>query len=344
MAAKHIAVENLSVEYFGPTKKIHALQNVSFDVYRGESLAIVGESGCGKSTLGAAFIKLLPANSNITSGKIKFIGGTNEIDILKLAQNELQKIRWSRIVMMAQGALNAFNPVMRIKDHFIDTAYSHGWKNKSEILKKAHYLLKRVHLDSERVLYSFPHELSGGMRQRVLLSLGLFLNPEVVILDEPTTALDILTQRNIIELLKELKNEFNFTLIFITHDLSLAAELADRVVVMYAGKIVELGEVYKIFGAPNHPYTAGLIASTPKLRNQSSEIISIPGSPPDLSEIFERCPFYERCFLRSDICLEKYPEVVYVNGEKEHLVACHHPSNDILTRIRQSSWLSTIQE
>ncbi|MDK2793646.1 MAG: peptide/nickel transport system ATP-binding protein [Caldanaerobacter sp.] len=344
MATKHIIVEDLSVEYLGPTKKIYALQHVSLEIYRGESIALVGESGCGKSTLGVAFIRLLPVNSRITSGRIRFVDGSREINILELSQSELQKIRWSKIVMMAQGALNAFNPVMRIKDHFIDTAYSHGWKNKTEVLKKARYLLERVHLDSERVLNSFPHELSGGMRQRVLLSLGLFLNTEVVILDEPTTALDILTQRNIIELLKELKKEFNFTLIFITHDLSLAAELADRVAVMYAGKIVEVGDVYNIFGTPYHPYTAGLITSTPKLRGKSTEITSIPGSPPNLSEIFKGCPFYERCPLRSNVCLNTPPTLTFVDGQEGHFVACHHASKDTLSKIRQSDWLSTIQK
>ncbi|HHW58487.1 MAG TPA: ABC transporter ATP-binding protein [Clostridia bacterium] len=343
MATKHIIVDDLSVEYLGATKKIYALQHVSLDINRGESIALVGESGCGKSTLGVSFINLLPLNSRITSGTIKFISNSKEIDIFKTPTSELQKLRWSKIVMMAQGALNAFNPVMRIRDHFIDTAYSHGWKNKTEILNKARYLLKRVHLDSERVLSSFPHELSGGMRQRVLLSLGLLLNPEVVILDEPTTALDILTQRNIIELLKELKKEFNFTLIFITHDLSLAAELADRVAVMYAGKAVEVGDVYDIFATPYHPYTAGLITSTPKLRGESTEVTSIPGSPPNLSEIFKGCPFYERCPLRSNVCINSQPKLTAVEEKDGHLVACHHASKNTLEHIKQGDWLSTIQ-
>lgn len=338
MIPKHLIIDDLSVEYTGQNKTTYVLRHVSLEIGKGEAMAVVGESGCGKSTLGLSIINLLPANGRITSGSMTFITGNQEINLAAIPISELQKLRWSKIVMMSQGALNAFNPVIRIKDQFLDTAKSHGWKNRNEVLEKAQRLLSRVHLDSERVLHSYPHELSGGMRQRVLLALGLLLNPEIVILDEPTTALDILTQRAIIELLKDLKEEFGFTLIFITHDLSLAAELADRVAVMYAGEIVEVASVFDVFSAPRHPYTLGLINSTPRLRGESAQIVSIPGSPPDLSEVSFGCSFYKRCPIRSNQCLTIPP--LRIKDADEHFVACHHANQALVHQVKQEDWLS----
>src|SRR5215211_2293956 len=228
-----LSVRDLEIGYATDRGLVRAVRGVSFDLGDDESLAFIGESGSGKTTLGLSLVRLLPQNASIARGAMVF-----------------------------QSALNALNPVMRIRDHFADTAKDHGETNGSlkgrALTERATECLQMVQLDPDRVLGAFPHELSGGMRQRVMIALGLLLNPRVLILDEPTTALDVLTQRAIIEVLRTLKDEHRFAMIFVSHDLSLAAELADRVATTYAGRIVELGEVEQIFYHPRHPYTVGL--------------------------------------------------------------------------------------
>lgn len=224
--------------------------------------------------------------------------------------------------MVFQSALNAFNPVLRIWDQINDTARAHGQTDRQEIWKRALDLLRFVQLDPERVILSYPHELSGGMRQRVLLALALLLNPQILILDEPTTALDILTQRSIIDLLRRLKEELHFAMIFISHDLSLAAELADRVATMYAGAIVELGEVHDIFYQPRHPYTLGLIRAVPTVTGGFEELASIPGSPPDLIDLPPGCKFHPRCPFATERCREEEPTLVQVGPD--HYAACFY--------------------
>jgi peptide/nickel transport system ATP-binding protein len=228
--------------------------------------------------------------------------------------------------MVFQSALNALNPVMRIRDHFADTAKDHGETNGSlkgrALTERATECLQMVQLDPDRVLGSFPHELSGGMRQRVMIALGLLLNPRVLILDEPTTALDVLTQRAIIEVLRTLKDEHRFAMIFVSHDLSLAAELADRVATTYAGRIVELGEVERIFYHPRHPYTVGLLDAVPTLAGEQQELSSIPGSPPDLIDLPTGCKFHPRCPYATDQCREEDPPLIEVAPAQT--AACWH--------------------
>ncbi|MCD6208871.1 MAG: ABC transporter ATP-binding protein, partial [Thermoproteales archaeon] len=219
-------------------------------------------------------------------------------------------------------ALNALNPVLRIWDQLYDTVQAHDPNiTREEAYKKIKYLLSMVRLDADRVLKSYPHELSGGMRQRVMIAMALLLDPKILILDEPTTALDILTQKNIIELLKKIKDELGLTMIFITHDLSLAAELADRVAVMYAGKILELSDVYTIFYNPKHPYTYALIKTIPKLSSIDEELYPIPGSPPEMINLPPGCKFHPRCPYAKKICAEKEPE--FEQAGPNHYVACH---------------------
>ncbi len=226
--------------------------------------------------------------------------------------------------MVFQSALNALNPVLRIAEHFGDTARAHGYLSGNALRERSHHLLRLVRLDPERVWRSFPHELSGGMRQRVLIALGLLLEPQLLILDEPTTALDILTQRNIMDVLKDLRSKAEFSMVFISHDLSLAAELADRVATVYAGKIVEIGEVYTIFKNPHHPYTIGLIRAVPTLVSDRSELSSIPGSPPDLIQLPPGCKFHPRCPLAEGgagaHCRTQEPELESTGDG--HQVAC----------------------
>jgi peptide/nickel transport system ATP-binding protein len=321
MADTVLEVRDLSLEYRSRRGPVKALRGVSFDLYKGETLALIGESGCGKSTMGFALIRLTPGTAKITNGNVTFVDGPNRINLMEMSENEIRRFRWTDMAMMLQAALNAYNPLIRIQDHFIDTAKAHGLTNKTEIIARARRLLTGVQLDADRVLPAYPHELSGGMRQRVLLALGLLMQPKIIILDEPTTALDILTQRSIIDLLRKLKDEFNFTMIFISHDLSLAAELADRVATMYAGQIVELTDVFSAFEKPRHPYTFGLTRAVPTLHGAAEKLESIPGSPPDLVFMPSGCKFHPRCPFATDKCKEVEPKLTAYGT---HQVACHN--------------------
>jgi peptide/nickel transport system ATP-binding protein len=309
---------------------VQAIRNVSFEVQRGEALALIGESGSGKTTLALGLVQLLPSTARISQGSAiyrrpgasKNGSAHAERDVLKLKGKALREFRWKECAMVFQSALNALNPVLRISDHFRDTAQAHGYLQGRALQQRSEHVLKLVRLDPERVWRSFPHELSGGMRQRVLIALSLLLEPQLLILDEPTTALDILTQRNIMDVLQELRQKLDFSLIFISHDLSLAAELADRVATIYAGKIVEISDVRATFREPTHPYTIGLINAVPTLRGTRDDLTSIPGSPPDLVELPSGCKFHPRCPLADAECTAREPELVPVHPG--HGVACWH--------------------
>lgn len=320
MAKEILNIENLFVEYSNIRGKVKAVRGVNLKLYKGENLALIGESGSGKTTLGTAIIRLLPSSGYIKDGKIVYKGNGNEYDISKFNEKDLRQFRWKEIAMVFQSALNSFNPVLKIWDQIYDTAKAHGINNRSFVRDRAVSLLRYVQLDPERVINSYPHELSGGMRQRVLIAMSLLLEPKILILDEPTTALDILTQRNIIELLRMIKADMGLSMIFISHDLSLAAELADRVAVMYAGAIVELGSVEDIFYRPRHPYTLGLIKAVPTVTAGFRELYSIPGSPPDLINLSPGCKFAPRCEYKKPGCEKEEPMLVEVGPE--HLVAC----------------------
>jgi peptide/nickel transport system ATP-binding protein len=268
-----LSVRGLSVEYRARRGGVKAVRNVDFDLYKGESLALIGESGCGKTTLATALVRLLVRMATISEGEVLYHRDGKTVDVLALNEGGMRHFRWKECAMVFQGALNAFNPVLTIARQFQDTAQAHGLNDKAEIDRRSRDLLRKVQLDPDRVLPSYPFELSGGMRQRVLMALALLLEPQVIILDEPTTALDILTQRNIIDMLNGLRKELGFTLLFVSHDLAMAAELADRVATMYAGRIIELGDVYDIFNAPRHPYTYGLMKATPTLHDDASEMV-----------------------------------------------------------------------
>ncbi len=319
-----LAVRNLSIEYLARRGRVQAIRSVSFDVARGEALALIGESGSGKTTLGLGVVQLLPSTARITQGTAIYRRQTNgravELDALKLRGRALREFRWKECAMVFQSALNALNPVLRISEQFGDTARAHGYLQGRALKERTEHLLKLVRLDPERVWRSFPHELSGGMRQRVLIALSLLLEPQLLILDEPTTALDILTQRNIMDVLKELRQKLDFALIFISHDLSLAAELADRIATIYAGKVVEISDVQTTFREPVHPYTIGLINAVPTLRGTKEDLTSIPGSPPDLIEMPSGCKFHPRCPLADHQCKDKEPDLEQVSVG--HQVAC----------------------
>jgi peptide/nickel transport system ATP-binding protein len=273
---------------------------------------------------------MLPNNARVTQGKILYTRDGKTRNVLELNDNDIRRFRWSDCAMVFQGAQNAFNPVLRIRQQFADTAAAHGQSDKEWIKQRTLELFKLVRLDPQRVYEAYPHELSGGMRQRTLLALGVMLNPQVVILDEPTTALDILTQRAIIDVLKEMQTRLNFSIIFISHDLALAAEMADTVATMYAGEIVEQGPVDDIFYRPLHPYTLGLLRSVPKLNRQQDNLISIPGEPPNLITPPPGCKFHPRCAFATEKCaIDPPPTILY---EPLHTAACWHTDKVIEAR------------
>ena len=326
-----LSVRDLSIAYQARRGKVQAVRSISFDVERGEAVALIGESGSGKTTVGLGLMHLLPATAKVLEGNVLYRRHSNglagrEIEVLSLKGDNLRQFRWHECAMVFQSALNALNPVLRISEHFADTAKAHGYlsgyRQTVALKERSLQLLSMVRLDPERVWRSFPHELSGGMRQRVLIALALLLEPQLLILDEPTTALDILTQRSIMDVLKELRQRLGFAMLFISHDLALAAELADRVATVYAGAIIEIGDVRTIFRKPYHPYTIGLINAVPTLTSDKSTLISVPGSPPDLIQLPTGCKFHPRCPLADDRCRREEPPLTEVVSG--HKTACWH--------------------
>ncbi|MBX3015213.1 MAG: ABC transporter ATP-binding protein [Caldilineaceae bacterium] len=311
-----LTLENVHVNYQTRSGHVQAVRGVTLDLHAGESLALIGESGSGKTTLGLAIVRLLVNTAVVKPGNIIYRRDGQEVDVLELNGNRLREFRWRDCAMVFQSALNAFNPVLKVWEQALDTAQSHGWHDRQAIRERFLELLRFVQLDPNRVINAYPHELSGGMRQRTLLALSLLLDPSVLILDEPTTALDILTQRTIIDLLRQIKEEKNITMIFISHDLAIAAELADRVATMYAGRVVELGNVNDIFYRPRHPYTMGLIRAVPTVTGGFEELASIPGSPPDLINLPSGCPFHPRCAFATSQCKQAEPALIQITASQ----------------------------
>ncbi len=311
-----LEVKNLKTYFFTLGGVVKAVDNVSLTLERGEVLGIAGESGCGKSTLAWSILGLVPPPGRIVSGSIVFDG----IDITKLSEQELRsKIRWKRISMVFQGAMNALTPVFTVEMQLSEPLIIHKGMTKKEAREEVARLLRMVGLD-ETIMKRYPHELSGGQKQRVVIAMALALDPDLVIADEPTTALDVVIQAQILNLMKELQWKKKRSIILITHDLSIIAELADRVAIMYAGKIVEMGPSSEIFTNPQHPYTQLLLKAIPRLRGPIEKLAYIPGTPPDLRIPPPGCRFAPRCPFAMDVCRKDEPEMVKV-GEN-HYVAC----------------------
>ncbi len=317
-----LSLRNVHIMYQSRKGAVNAVRGVDLDLRAGESLSLIGESGSGKTTLGLGVVRLLVKTARVTQGEIIYRRDGLEMDVSQLDARRLREFRWRECSMVFQSALNSFNPVLRIWNQMYDTAKAHGWGDRRAVREHVLNLLRFVQLDAERVIDAYPHELSGGMRQRVLIAMSLLLDPQVLILDEPTTALDILTQRTIIELLRRLKDEQRLTMLFISHDLAIAAELADRIATMYAGKIVEIGSADDIFYRPRHPYTLGLIRAVPKVIGEFEDLVSIPGSPPDLVDLPSGCKFHPRCPFATDRCSREEPDLEQVG--KDHAAACWH--------------------
>jgi peptide/nickel transport system ATP-binding protein len=320
-------VSNFCVDYGTGDQMVRAVNDVSLTLRRSTVLGVAGESGSGKSTLVYAMTRLLRAPGLISGGTVNLHttsdgdDGEKIINLVTASEKELRKIRWSHVSIVLQSALSALDPVVRIAHEFDEVLKTHRPDmSKAQRRERAVALLATVGLNKDR-LDRFPHELSGGQRQRIMIALALALDPELVIMDEPTTALDVVTQREIINELQDLRSRFNFAMIFITHDLSLLVELADEIVVMYAGSIVERAPANELYEAPRHPYTLGLLNSFPPMHGAREELTGIPGSPPDLSNLPVGCKFHPRCPYAMTRCVQEEPPLVGVDGT-ERSVAC----------------------
>jgi peptide/nickel transport system ATP-binding protein len=311
-----LQIKDLEVQYATRAGLVKAVDWVDLEVQHGETLGLVGESGCGKSTLGFAILRLIRPPGKIVGGQIFFDGE----DLLQKTEQEMIHVRGKRIAMIFQDPMTCLNPLQRIDDHFIETVRIHEKDiSAKEARQRAVDLVDKLGIFASR-LTDYPHQLSGGMRQRVMIGLALALNSDLIIADEPTTSLDVIVEAQILELMKELKAAFHLTMILITHNMGVVAELADRIAVMYAGKLVEVAEVAALYDKPLHPYTQGLLKSIPNVSLEKQKLETMPGSPPDLIEPPTGCRFHPRCPYAMEKCSGIEPPMKAV--ENEHRAAC----------------------
>jgi len=318
-----LEVRGLAVEYGVGAKAARAVDGVDLAILEGEVVGLAGESGCGKSTIASAVMQILRPPGRIVGGSILFEGE----NLLDKSAEELRRYRWRNVSVVLQSAMNALNPVMRVGDQFVDAMRAHERIDRRRALARAGELLEVVGIDRRRAR-AYPHELSGGMRQRVVIAMALALHPELIVMDEPTTALDVVVQREILQQIDALRRDFGFAVLFITHDLSLLLEFADRIAIMYAGAIVETAPAERLGTSPQHPYTQGLLQSFPPLTGPLARLTGIPGAPPDLRDPPSGCRFHPRC----PHCLPEQSEL-YLRQTTErpklrtiapgHDVACH---------------------
>jgi peptide/nickel transport system ATP-binding protein len=308
-------IEHLTVHFPINIGTVQAVQDVSLTLRQGEVMGLVGESGCGKSTLGFSINRLLRPPGRIVQGTILYHGK----DIVTMSERELLSIRGRKIAMIFQDPLTSLNPLFRIDQQFMETLFTHEKRiSKNEALKRAEQMLENLGISRER-LFEYPHQMSGGMRQRIMIGMGLILNPDLLIADEPTTSLDVIVEAQFLDLLNELRKQFDLTIILITHNLGNVAQLADRITVMYGGTIMEIGEANEIFENPLHPYTKGLLSSIPNIKLDQAKLNTMPGSPPDLVDPPLGCVFHPRCPYVKDICKREKPQTFTSNG---HMVNC----------------------
>ncbi|MCX6035535.1 MAG: ABC transporter ATP-binding protein [Chloroflexi bacterium] len=310
------SIRNLTIEYLTRAGDVKAVEDVSFDIRRGEILGLVGESGCGKSTLGKGLMRLHRKPALITGGRLLFDGR----DLMNLSEDEMRAVRGGEIGMVFQDPMTSLNPVQRIIEHLTETVHAHEPDTShAEALKRADELAEKLGIRSER-LKEYPHQMSGGMRQRVMISLALALRAKLVIADEPTTSLDVIVEAKFLDLLRELRQEFGLTILIITHNIGVVAEVSDRVAVMYAARLVEIGDVRKIFANPQHPYTRGLLRSVPNIEVDDADLYKMEGTPPNLLHTPSGCPFHPRCPSVIPVCRERIPQLEKMSDD--HQAAC----------------------
>jgi len=313
---KVLEVENLSTHYRLGSETVYAVDNVSFSINAGETFGLAGESGCGKTTVAKSIMRILPDNGLIAGGKIRLDGQ----EIVSLSEKEVKEFRWRKASMVFQYAMSAFNPVLRVGDQIAEVLQEKEGCTKDLAYEKVKKLFEEVGLEPSRIR-DYPHEFSGGMRQRAIIAQALACNPKLIIADEPVTALDVIIQGKILDLLKKLKEKYDLAVLLITHDLSVIAEESDRVGIMYAGSLMEVGDAISVFKEPLHPYTAKLIGAFPSVVGKKTRLEFIPGTPPDLISPPKGCKFHERCPFAKPICKVKRPK--QREFDKAHLVACH---------------------
>ena len=318
ISASVLDVQNLKTYYRTQRGPVKAVDDISFQVNKGEALGLAGESGCGKTTVALSILRILPGNGEIMGGKMLF----RETDIVSLKDAQMRQVRWKGISIVFQGAMNALNPLFKVGDQIAEaiTTNEPHTSNK-EAYQRTGKLLELVGIQPTRAR-DYPHEFSGGMRQRSLIAMSLACNPDLLIADEPGTALDVIVQAQVLKLMSELKAKLNLAMILITHDLSIIAELCEKAAIMYAGKIVEQGDVVHIFKEPLHPYTQGLAGAFPSIKEARRRMVSIHGTPPDLLQPPSGCRFHPRCSKAMKICKEKEPVTVRI-GKENHYVACY---------------------
>ena len=317
-SAPVLRVEDLGMYYETRSGDVKAVDGVSFDVGRGESVGLVGESGCGKSSIAMTLLKLLPENGRIVGGKI-LLDGT---DLAPLSEDEMRTHRWNRIAMVFQAAMNSFNPVYTVGDQIIEALETHIETSPDVSMERVRELFELVSLDPG-FIGRYPHEYSGGMKQRAGIAMALACEPDLLIADEPTTALDVIVQDRILKELREVQQALNMSLIYISHDMAVIAEVSHTVGVMYAGRIVEWGETVDIFRNPMHPYTQTLMSSFPSVTGPKHELAMLGGEPPNLQNPPAGCRFHPRCPYATDVCKSEKPPKV--EGSDTHWAACWHP-------------------
>jgi len=310
-----LQIEDLSVHFPINIGTVQAVQDVNLNLEQGEVMGLVGESGCGKSTLGFSILRLLRPPGRIVKGRILYHGR----DIVRMGEKEILSLRGRKIAMIFQDPLTSLNPLFRIDQQFIETLFTHErGLDKKTALNRAEKMLESLGISPER-LSEYPHQMSGGMRQRIMIGMGLILNPDLLIADEPTTSLDVIVEAQFLDLLNDLRRQYNLTIILITHNLGNVAQLADRITVMYGGTIAEVGEANTIFEDPLHPYTQGLLSSIPNIKLDQPKLRTMPGSPPDLVSPPSGCVFHPRCPYAKDICKVEKPETFSKDGR---LISC----------------------
>lgn len=312
-----LSVRDLTIRYRTRQGMVNAVEDVTFDVESGQSVGIVGESGSGKSTVAMALLRLLPENAVVASGQIVVTGS----DILPMREDDVRLYRWDKIAMIFQASMNSLDPVYTVGNQIAEAVLAHRSVSRNDAMNRAEALLETVAI-GRNYLHSYPHELSGGMKQRAIIAMALACDPDVLVADEPTTALDVIVQDTILSELRHIQQNNNMGMVYVSHDISLVESLCDLVGVMYGGRLVEFGAVEDVFNNPIHPYTRGLIDSVPNVTGPKREVFRLPGNPPDLIDPPLGCRFHPRCAFASETCSQLYPPLAFRNGQRAH---CWNP-------------------